>query len=205
MSSCPDWTSLAAHRRDRAAAEPEGWSEAVTHFDDCKICRRQALAADPTLVFRRLSVVPASVMSPAEEHSEVEAVRAAVAGMRAASRLDSLEARSRTHSGHSGPFGWKRWPVAAAAAILALAAVASPVYHRSNDRPMGTIGAMGLPGLPTATAASWSDLSEAEPANMQIDLDGPVVEGVNLPDARIYHMSGEGMSVVMVVDESIDI
>lgn len=199
-SSCPDWTSLAAHRRDRDAAEPEGWSEAVTHFDDCKICRRQALAADPTLVFRRLSIVPASVMSTAEEHSEVEAVRAAVAGMRAASRLDSLEARSRTHS------GWRRWPVAAAAAILALAAVASPVYNHTVNRPMGSIsamGAMGIPGLPAATAASLS--SGAETANMQVDLDGPVVEGVNLPDARIYHMSVEGMSVVMVVDESIDI
>ncbi len=198
MSSCPDWTSLAAHRRDRDAAEPEGWSEALTHFDGCKVCRRQALAADPTLVFRRLSVVPASVMSPAEERSEVEAVRAAVAGMRAASRLDSLEGRSRTHS---GPSGWKRWPVAAAAAILALAAVASPVHHRSADQPMEVASLSGLP----VAQGSWDGPGSAEAANMQIDLDGPVVEGVNLPDARIYHMNGEGMSVVMVVDESIDI
>ena len=100
--SCPDWTALAA-RGALEDAEPAGWAEAVAHFDACSRCRREALAADPLLVFRRL---PASEMPPAEEHSEVESMRQAVAAMRTARRLESRRSFA----------GWRRW---AAAAVLA--------------------------------------------------------------------------------------
>jgi len=36
VASCPDWKSLAAHRIEREArhaGEPEGWREALEHFD----------------------------------------------------------------------------------------------------------------------------------------------------------------------------
>lgn len=115
--SCPDWRALAAHRNDprrfRRETEPEGWTEALAHFDSCSLCRRQALAADPTLVFRRMPVVEPT---PAQELDEVAAVRQAVAAMRTASRLEALETRPRPVSFS----GWKRWAAAAALAVASL-------------------------------------------------------------------------------------
>jgi hypothetical protein len=120
--SCPDWRHL----------DPEAgatrWEDALRHLDaGCQSCRRDALAADPTLVFRRL---PVATLTPAAEADEVAAARFAVAAMRTASRNTgraSLEARvpsvSRTvrslrdrHALH----GAKRWALAAGLAAMAL-------------------------------------------------------------------------------------
>lgn len=192
--SCPDWIALTAHRHERSGSEPAGWTEALAHFDGCNLCRRQALAADPTLVFRRLAAVPAVTMTAAEEHAEVDAVRAAVSAMRAASRLDSLEARPRTSS------LWKRWSTGAVAAVLALAALALPAGYDPSEHVQ-----LAQDTVARQEPIETGLLAEPVPAAQQVDLDEPVVEGVNLPDARVYHMSGEGLSVVMVFDESLDI
>ena len=130
-------------------------------------CRREALAADPLLVFRRL---PVAGLTPAEEQAEIEGVRQAVAAMRTASRL---EGRRRFA-------GWRRW---AAAAVLAMAALTA-----GRDRPAGPQAAPETPAAPVSVAA---------PA--------PTLEGVNRPGARVYHMDGEGLSVFMVFDESLDV
>lgn len=196
--SCPDWIGLTEHRRDdRDASEPAGWSEALTHLDGCNLCRRQALAADPTLVFRRMAAVPAATMTPAEEQSEADAVRTAVAAMRAASRLDSLEARPRTSS------VWRRWSTGALAAVLALAVVVVPSKPEKVGSNAADMADFSYEGRGEQIEAGLLD--EPVPAAQQVDLGETVVEGVNLPDARVYHMSGEGMSVVMVFDESLDI
>jgi hypothetical protein len=198
--SCPDWIALTAHRHDRNhrdTAEPAGWSAALAHLDGgCKVCRRQALAADPTLVFRRLAAVPAAVMTPAEERSSADAVRSAVAAMRAASRLDSLEARPRTSS------VWRRR--ISMAAVLALALVA-PVGRSRSEHPPQIARTDGDAAIFSQGRVEVGPVDEPMPAAQQVDLEEPVVEGVNLPDARVYHMSGDGLSVVMVVDESLDI
>lgn len=102
MLSCPDWSRLAAARTSEEA-EPQGWAEAVEHFDSCSLCRKEALKADPLLVFRRL---PSVEITPAEESLEIESMQQAVAAMRTARRL---ETRGRFA-------GWRRW---AAAAVLA--------------------------------------------------------------------------------------
>lgn len=169
--SCPNWSALAAHRNDlkrfRRETEPEGWTAALAHFDSCAICRRQALAADPTLVFRRM---PVPELTPAQELDEVAAVRQAVAAMRTASRLDALEGRRPRMVSFSG---WKRW---AAAAVLAVASL-------SLGKDPGTI-------------AQKAEISGA---------DLPVIEGLNLPDARVYQYSGEDLAVALVFDESLDV
>jgi len=125
--SCPDWTGLAA-RRD---AEPGGWADAVQHFDGCVLCRREALTADPLLVFRRL---PAMDLTPAEERSEVESMRQAVAAMRTAERLEVWRRFA----------GWRRW---AAAAVLALVSLS---VGRDN-RPPSTRAAGMIP-VPASAA-----------------------------------------------------
>lgn len=109
--SCPDWKGLTAWRRQRDGVEPAGYRGALAHFDGgCAACRRQALAADPTLMFR---IVPVIDIPEAQEVDEVEAMRQAVAAMRTASRMEALETR-RTRQ------GWWKW---ASAAVLAVAAL----------------------------------------------------------------------------------
>jgi hypothetical protein len=142
--SCPDWTTLAAHRRERRGVEPDGWPAALEHFDSCPECRREALAADPTLVFRRM---PEVKMTPADEAAEAASVRQAVAAMRTASRLEA----SRRSSA-----GWRRW---AAAAVLAAAALSlgqdggrihqeAPVAASSTPVPAGELTPLsGIEGL----------------------------------------------------------
>jgi hypothetical protein len=107
--SCLDWTRLVALRQDASGAEtePAEWTEAMTHFDACSRCRREAVAADPLLVFRRL---PAVEMPEGEERAEAEAMRQAVAAMRTARRVESRQRFA----------GWRRW---AAAAVLAIASL----------------------------------------------------------------------------------
>lgn len=157
--SCPNWSALAAHRNDPRAVEPEGWTEALAHFDSCGLCRRQALAADPTLVFRRMPVVEPS---PAQELDEVAAVRQAVAAMRTASRLDSRPASALLGSKR----GWKRWTAAAVLALASLSLGQTPA--RTVSEPARFLGAdvpvvEGVSNLPEARVYQYGteDISVA--------------------------------------------
>lgn len=98
--SCPDWNALGP----RAAEDSPAWRVALEHFDGCAQCREAALAAEPTLLFRRLPAVSV-------EASEVEAMKAAVRNLR---RAEALE-----HPPRRVPMRWLR---AAALAVLALGA-----------------------------------------------------------------------------------
>jgi len=99
--SCPDWRRLDPAARDASGAPHAAggvadaidavhavhWQQALSHLDTgCPRCWREALAVDPTLIFRRL---PAPELTAAQEAEEVEAARLAVAAMRTASRLDA--------------------------------------------------------------------------------------------------------------------
>ena len=130
--SCPDWSALAALRNAdrRDDAEPAGWAAAVAHLDACPRCRREALAADPLLVFRRLPAL------------ELDAGRGALRGRvdapgggRHAHRPRRLESRRRFA-------GWRRW-----AAAAALALVASLV---GGPRPGPAVVAAPAPACPGA-------------------------------------------------------
>jgi hypothetical protein len=139
MSSCPDWTGLVA-LREREDAEPAGWAEAVTHLDACPRCRREAMAADPLLVFRRL---PVAEMPEAVEQAEAESMRQVVAAMRTAKRLESRRSFA----------GWRRW---AAAAVLTVASLAvgrdkAPVDLSPAAAPAAVAAAAEAPS-PAATA-----------------------------------------------------
>jgi hypothetical protein len=133
--SCPDWRRLDPAARDASGAPHAGgnagnagktshaggavdagdallqavhWQQALSHLDSgCPRCWREALAVDPTLIFRRL---PVPELSPAQEAEEVEAARLAVAAMRTASRLEAGGRRDARGRHASGASGWlRRW------------------------------------------------------------------------------------------------
>jgi len=186
--SCPDWRGLARRRGPLHGADPAGWDDAVTHFENgCPSCRRAALLAEPMLVFRRLrgsAAAGAAEMSAAQEASEVDSVRQAVAALRAAGRVDASRSRRFVH--------W-RWAAAAALTAAALSIPADNAWQQHQDRR--------ALASPAAAALRGAIL----PAAFSGDAELPTVEGVNRPGARIYHMDGEGLSVVMIVDESLDV
>ena len=145
--SCPDWTALAVRRDD-------GWEAAVEHFDGCTLCRREALAADPLLVFRRL---PAAELTPGEEQAEIDAVRQAVAAMRTAERLE----RRRSFA------GWRRW---AAAAVLAGASLTV-----GRDRVAGPERTTEKPAAPlsvTAPASTLEGVNRPDARILRMDTEG---------------------------------
>ncbi|HEY0514481.1 MAG TPA: hypothetical protein VGH73_21440 [Thermoanaerobaculia bacterium] len=173
-ATCPDWSRLAVLRR--GGEEPAGWAAAAAHLDACPRCRREALAADPLLVFRRL---PAIEMTAAEESSEAESMRQAVSAMRTARRLESRQRFA----------GWRRW---AAAAVLAAVSLAV-----GRDRsPLARISPIPEPAARPVAAELAAPRQDAEPVSL---------EGMNRPDARVYQMSGKDLSAVMIVDKNLDV
>jgi hypothetical protein len=166
---CPDWSALTA-RRHNAADEPAEWTAAVEHFDGCTLCRRDAVAADPLLVFRRLPVVE---MTPAEESSEVAAMRQAVAAMRTGKRLEARRSFA----------GWRRW---AAAAVLAVVSLSVSRDREPQLDPVVTAPQALMPAASLGTSVQ-------------------VLDGVNRPGARVYHLDSDDFSSVMIFDESLDV
>lgn len=210
--SCPSWRELAAWRDDPQAGEPAEWREALEHLDrGCPLCRHAALAADPTLVFRRL-VAPRALQdrsvyepAPAQETSDVESMRRAVAAMRAARRVEAAGRRSR-----SAWMSWKRWGVAAALALAALSLPAGPSIRRDSSAP-GPMAARRLPArIPARMSGAVPAVLFAESAATalagQAGEDLPTLEGVdNRPGARVYHMGGDELTVTMIFDETLDV
>jgi hypothetical protein len=205
--SCPDWRRLDPAARDaagapRAAADtPDGigaggaidalhavhWQQALSHLDTgCPHCWREALAVDPTLVFRRL---PAPELTAALEADEVEAARLAVAAMRTASRLEGAargDAGTRSASGLRRRWrDWQAgsdWPghalrrlpairslpslhVHAARWALAAGLTAMALVYGSGHgwRPTPPVAAATAPGAPAPAAAPAGTLAAAEP------------------------------------------
>jgi hypothetical protein len=169
---CPDWSVLAARRQRNVAGEYAEWTAAVEHFDACTLCRRDAVAADPLLVFRRL---PGVEMTPAEESSEVAAMRQAVAAMRTGKRLEARRSFA----------GWRRW---AAAAVLAVVSLSVSREREPQLDPVVTAPQVLMPG---ATPAAVQGTSVT------------VLEGVDDPAVRVYQVDSAEVSSVMIIDPSL--
>lgn len=114
-------------------------------------------------------------LTPAGEQSEVESVRQAVTAMRTASRLES-----RRRFG-----GWHRW---AAAAVLAFASLTVS----RDPAPTPEITAAPVPMQPVPFGLGAAEGSSA-------------IEGLNLPEARVYQLGDEKLQVTWIVDESLEI
>jgi hypothetical protein len=112
----------------------------MAHLDACPHCRREAVAADPLLVFRRL---PAVEMPEGEERAEAESMRQAVAAMRTARRLEP-----RQHA------GWRRWAAAAVLAVASLSVSWDKVPRPEEPGPVALKPVVPAPAAhPTGPAA----------------------------------------------------
>ncbi len=191
----PDWRSLLAHRFEADAAEPdsETWAEAMAHFDSCPECRRSAVAIDPTLGFRRLPSVAAE-MSAAQEADEVARMISAVSALRAERRV--------TRRAEGRPL--VRWSAAAALVLVALGVgalgggVRNPAKDFEAAQDRSTVEARPSTGIAPAS----SDLEAPSDFAPRVGL---AVEGIDRPEARVYQYDGDQLSVVMIVDESLDV
>jgi hypothetical protein len=199
--SCPDWRSLDPASHDAAA------DAALRHLDTgCQRCWQEALALDPTLIFRRL---PVPELGPAAEAAEVEAARRAVSAMRTASRLQQRDRRPaagrRPAGGASSSSQLARWTLAAGLTAMALLFGASHGWHGEAARhgaPSPVASSLVAPVAPGAAAAAplFAAAPETLPASSRAS-----IEGLSRPQARVYQIDGPHMSVVMIVDDKLDV
>ncbi len=183
--SCPDWRPLVAHRRAPDGEPPPRWAAALAHLERCERCRREALALDPSLVF-------SSLRAPAADRSDREAAREIAAGVRTLVRAREAE-RSL-----GGAARRARRRAGFAAAALALAATLSLTTHAARHAT--------LPGAAAARgpfAAGAPALDEVAPATEAAT--PALVDALDRPQARIYQLGQDDLSVVMIVDESLDV
>lgn len=195
--SHPVWPPLLAHRFEAEGdgsqePSPEVWAEAMAHFDVCAECRRIAIAIDPTLGFRRLPSAVAE-MSVAQEADEVARMISAVSALRAERRVTRRSERTP----------WARWSAAAALVLASLW-----VGSLGDGAPRAGAG----PGSRAFEAEALSSAATTLPASIDPESSngfssriGLAVEGVDRPDARVYQYDGDQLSVVMIVDESLDV
>jgi hypothetical protein len=174
--TCPDWNRLLAHRLEGSAEPPADWPSAWAHLQACAACRATASRLDPTVAFR--GVAPWSPLA-----ADIEAILSGVRTLRRADRLASTaEDRrrpKRTQARH------RAVPAALFAVLLAL--------------------------LPGSTARRGVDTAaplqrQAPPlAALRVVPAAPALDGLDRPQARVYEWGGDDLSVVMVVDESLDV
>lgn len=180
--SCYDWRRLVAHRFSRQDLEPPGWDGALAHLDGCPRCREEALAADPTLLFRHLPAVEATA-------DEVEAMRQGVALLRRSAALE----RRRT----AGQVWVRR------AALLAfLLGVLALLPGGAREGREGFASPEAMTAAAPSSQPQGAGSFERLPTELTLM---PVVEAVDRPGARIYHLGGQEISVVLIVDESLDV
>lgn len=176
--SCPDWKSLVS-AREAGGEDPPGWRRSLEHLAGCEGCRREALEADPTLIFQRLPEARVGT-------GEVVAMRDAVSTLVRARRL-ATSVPAAPPARPSSPGRWLR--PAAAAALLAAALTLGPAVP---PPPSAREAAAAFPELAAAPRGS------AAPTHA-------LVEELDLPDARVYQLAREDLSVVMIVDPSLDL
>ncbi|MEM7351320.1 MAG: hypothetical protein AAF657_10970 [Acidobacteriota bacterium] len=183
--SCPDWQSLAA-QRDHGSGEVPGWQAALDHLESCKACEAEALAADPTLLFRRLPVLEADTQ-------EIEAMQRAVR-MR---RREAVEPASGRRS-------WLR--AAAVAAVLLGGAWLTARVTLAPESPaslQGTVAEQGVESpsaFGSATFESSALENEVTPASIL-----PLVENLDPAYGPIIQVDDQEISVVVVMPQNHDV
>ena len=210
---CPPWDELLAHRLDQQAPEPapERWVEALEHLDSCAECKREAVLADPTLVFgwaTRDGAPDADGTSEAVafEGDLVEEIRAGVHTLRRGRELEG-----ETHERHP----WHRRASLAAALVVALALG----FATLGPSELGP-GSVMEPAAVAEDAAAEAGSTAAEPllpaeswsrsvgfSHLE-QLNAPAVEAVASPNVKVYRVPpppDRQIDIVMVIDPAVDV
>lgn len=179
--NCAELQRLAPDSLLASDLEPAQQRLAAEHLRDCPECRRRAVEADPSILFLELPTLEVG-------EAEVEAVRSTVNAMRRARVLESEASRPLSR--------W--WRQAAAAVLLAgvlLLPGDTPVEQRTGE------------SSPALVAETWELVAPLEDAGLLVSASEPssVIENLNRPQARIYQLTEEDLSLVMIVDESLDL
>lgn len=157
---------------------------ALEHFSLCSACRSAALEVDTSLLF---SMGLPRAAAGEDPEREVERMRTSVAGLRRAERLRSIL------PGAAARF---RGAAAAAAAVLVTATLlVSGGSGRSASR-------LETESAPVETAVG-SPFTAAIPETQEFELSA--IEELDRPLARVYQLTEEDLSLVMIVDETLDI
>jgi hypothetical protein len=198
------------------------------HLASCSVCRDEAAATDPALLF---AVLPAPEISDAETAKVLVAVRAGIALKAAERRIAPAASGSGRTDGSGRPFrrAWMRPAMKAAAAVAAVALswslgprAPSPIASTVREAPVAAVAAGAVPvaadvsddlaatgglgPLRPFAAANRSTVSPA--AGSGPDGLEPAGSKGNLPaDATIYDWNPGGGQprVVWIVDRSLDI
>ncbi len=204
--SCPDWQTLVDQRDtasgaagsgdadsgDAVLGRPADWHAALKHLDNCSECQVDAIAADPTLLFRRLPV-------PEFGDTEVETMQRAVASMR---RSAKVEERRRPAFALPSAGPWIR------AAAVTLVLLGSAVLHGTDprggdaaiDSESSQVAEVGesvqpAPGLPAV------GLSMAARSVSRL----PLVEMADPSYGSIIEVVDQDISVVVVLPGNLDV
>ncbi len=176
--SCPDWRRLLA---ERERAELEGDFEPAAGWREAVehlagCARCRMTALELDGSLLWLAQPPLDVGD-----EEVDRIKANVRTLRRARRTERATGAASRRVGR----------VAAAAAIVSLM-ILMPTHTSRQSEPTA--------GTPTTAS------SAARVRSLAVrDAPAPMIEPLDLPLARIYQLGAEDLSVVMVVDESIDV
>ncbi len=207
-TDCPDWSRLVAQREERREDhrgamndDPPGWREALHHFDSCPHCRPQALAADATLLFRRLpgSAQPGEAPRGAQIAVDIEAMQRAVATLRRTVPLQKATVAKDSRG------LWRR--LSAVAAGLVFVAFLSMTSGVGDQREVMEAVQAETAAEETVVAGEDS-LYRAAGFGDELQpfaLGDSAIEDVDLPNSRVYQISGKEMTIVTVVNASLDV
>ena len=176
--SCPDWNRLHDLRDDR----PEAWEEALEHLDGCGLCRDEALAAEPTLLFRRLP-------SPQVSRDELASIKQTVAAMCRSEAIQEPPRRRRD----------LLRAASLAAAVLAAAYV--PGFLTAPEKGLPIADETTLAAVSTAGSTELSIAAGAPPSVSVVA--GPRVAAEMVP--LVEDVDPAYGSVVQVVDQEISL
>lgn len=201
--ACPDWSQLVG-QREAQLDDPPGWRKAMDHLDSCRHCRPRALAAEPTLLFRRLPTV--SSTRGGHVAVDVEAMKRAVATLRRTGPLQRVTQDRGSQTLH------RRLPAVAAGLLFVVLLGLTPgVGERETGTAAGTLSAE-MQGAATVTetgvVTGFQTLSQAAGFTQELQpstLTGSLIEDLELPNSRIYQMPGKEMALTMVVSPSLDV
>lgn len=187
--ACPDWRALVARRERDAGA----WEAAILHLDGCGRCFDAAVAAEPTLLFRRLP-------RPRAEAVDVEAMKRGVAAL---VRAREIERPAATSS--AGPRTRRRlrrparvWLSAAAAAI----ALGGTLLVTGLPSP----STVSSPAAPSPTAQATQDFAP------DFQMPDVAVPAVAVPEVAVltsyglplYEDVGAAGEMIQLVDHDAD-